>query len=83
MYGEIAQHIITGKSDEYICERINYYIQIFGKERYYLEIQEHPDRPMQANINETIIRLSKRMDMRLLLQIIVSISHRMMHEYKI
>ena len=60
MYGEIAQHIITGKSDEYICERINYYIQIFGKERYYLEIQEHPDRPMQANINETIIRLSKK-----------------------
>lgn len=60
MYGEIAQHIITGKSDEYICERINYYIQIFGKERYYLEIQEHPDRPMQANINETLIRLSKK-----------------------
>ena len=59
MYGEISQHIITGKSDEYICERINYYISLFGKDRYYLELQEHPDRPMQAQINENILRLSK------------------------
>lgn len=59
MYGEISQHIITGKSDEYICERINYYTSLFGKDRYYLELQEHPDRPMQAQINENILRLSK------------------------
>jgi DNA polymerase-3 subunit alpha len=59
MYGEISQHIITGKSDTYICERIEYYISIFGKEKFYLELQEHPDRPMQANINETILSLSK------------------------
>ena len=60
MYGEISQHIITGKSDVYICERIEYYIQLFGNERFYLELQEHPDRPMQATINETILRLSKK-----------------------
>lgn len=59
MYGEISQHIITGKSDEYICERIGYYTSLFGKDRYYLELQEHPDRPMQAQINENILRLSK------------------------
>ncbi len=59
MYGEIAQHIITGKSDSYICERIDYYIRIFGTDSYYLELQEHPDRPMQASINETILRLSR------------------------
>ncbi len=59
MYGEIAQHIITGKWDDYIRERIEYYRWVFGSERYYLEIQEHPDRPMQASINETIIRLSR------------------------
>ncbi len=59
MYGEISQHIITGKPDEYICERIEYYASLFGKERYYLELQEHPDRPMQAQINESILRLSK------------------------
>ena len=60
MYGEISQHIITGKGDDYIRERIEYYIGIFGKDGYYLELQEHPDRPMQASINETILRLSKQ-----------------------
>ena len=59
MYGEIGQHIITGKSDAYICERIEYYIGIFGADGYYLELQEHPDRAMQASINETILRLSR------------------------
>ncbi len=60
MYGEISQHIITGKSDEFLSERIEYYIWLFWKDRYYLELQEHPDRPMQANINETILRLAKK-----------------------
>lgn len=59
MYGEISQHIITGKSDEYICERIEHYRRLFGEDRYYLELQEHSDRPMQASINETILRLSR------------------------
>lgn len=59
MYGEISQHIITGKWDAYICERIEYYQTLFGRDRYYLELQEHPDRPMQASINETMLRLSK------------------------
>jgi DNA polymerase-3 subunit alpha len=60
MYGEIGQHIITGKSDVYIRERIEYYIGIFGSDRYYLELQEHPDRAMQASINETILRISRQ-----------------------
>lgn len=59
MYGEIGQHIITGKDDDYIIERIEYYKKIFGKEYFFLEIQEHPDRPAQAKINEAILRISK------------------------
>lgn len=59
MYGEISQHIITGKDDNYIIERIEYYRSIFGTSHFFLEIQEHPDRPMQSKINETILRLSK------------------------
>jgi DNA polymerase III subunit alpha len=59
MYGEISQHIITGKDDAFIIERIEYYRSLFGAPHYFLEIQEHPDRPMQAKINETILRLSK------------------------
>ncbi len=59
MYGEIGQNIITGKDDSYICERIEYYQKLFWKWNYYLEIEEHPDKPMQPKINETILRLSK------------------------
>jgi DNA polymerase III subunit alpha len=59
MYGEIGQHIITGKEESYICTRIEYYRTLFGRENYYLEIEEHPDRPMQPKINETILRLAK------------------------
>lgn len=60
MYGEIGQMIITGKDESYICERIEYYRNLFGKENYFLEIEEHPDKPMQPKINETIIALSKK-----------------------
>lgn len=59
MYGEIWQHIITGKTDEFICQRIDFYEDIFWKDGFFLEMQEHPDRPMQAKINETILRLAR------------------------
>lgn len=59
MYGEIGQCIITGRDDEYIVERIEYYRKILGGENFFLEIQEHPDRPMQPKINDTIIRIAK------------------------
>lgn len=59
MYGEIGQHIITGKSDDFIRERIEYYQSLFWKEKYFLEIEEHLDKPMQSKINETILRLAK------------------------
>jgi DNA polymerase-3 subunit alpha len=58
-YGEIPQHIITGKDDGFIRSRIEYYQGIFGKQNFFLEIQEHPDQAIQAKINETILHLSK------------------------
>ncbi|MDP2104015.1 MAG: DNA polymerase III subunit alpha, partial [Candidatus Gracilibacteria bacterium] len=57
--GEIPQHITTGKSDEYIRQRIAYYEGLFGKDDFYLELQEHPDRGNQPKINDSLIRLSK------------------------
>ena len=60
LYGEIAQMISTGREDSLICERIEYYRRLFGPDHYYLEIEEHPDKPLQSNINDTIIRLSKK-----------------------
>jgi DNA polymerase III subunit alpha len=60
LYGEIAQMISTGREESLICERIEYYRRIFGQDQYYLEIEEHPDKPLQGNINNTIIALSKK-----------------------
>ena len=60
LYGEIAQMISTGREESLICERIEYYRGLFGPDHYYLEIEEHPDKPLQSNINDTIIRLSKK-----------------------
>ena len=60
LYGEIGQMIITGKDEKALCERIEYYQRIFGKEHYFLELQEHPDRSMQPKINEMILSLAKK-----------------------
>ncbi|MFA6090947.1 MAG: DNA polymerase III subunit alpha [Candidatus Gracilibacteria bacterium] len=57
--GEIPQHITTGKSEEYIRSRIAYYEGIFGKEDFYLELQEHPDRGNQPKINDYLVKLSR------------------------
>lgn len=57
---EIAQHIITWKSEDYIVSRIEFYQGIFWADDFYLEIQEHPDRPSQSKVNEYIINLSKK-----------------------
>lgn len=52
--------ISTGREESLICERIEYYRRLFGSGHYYLEIEEHPDKPLQGNINNTIIALSKK-----------------------
>lgn len=60
MYGDIAQMITQGKTDDEIVERIHFYQNLFGEENYFLEIQEHPDRPLQPKINDTIVRICKK-----------------------
>lgn len=57
---EIAQHIITWKSEDYIVSRIEYYKSLFWADDFYLEIQEHPDRPSQAKVNEYLLAISKK-----------------------
>ena len=57
--GEISQHITTGQEESYMIEKIEAYKKIFGED-YYLEIQEHPDRGNQSNINQQLIHLGKK-----------------------
>jgi len=35
---ELAQHIVSGKDDTFLLERIAYYQRVFGKDNYFLEI---------------------------------------------
>ena len=44
---ELAQHVVSGRDNAYLLERISHYQRIFGKENYFLEIGEHPDRGSQ------------------------------------
>ena len=56
---ELAQHIVSGKDNAFLLERIAYYQKIFGKENYFLEIGEHPDRGSQGAYNQRLVELSK------------------------
>lgn len=57
--GEISQHVTTGKSTEFIMERIGFYRELFGEENFYLEIIEHPDRGAQTKINDALVKISR------------------------
>jgi len=56
---ELAQHIVSGKDDTFLLERIAYYQRVFGKDNYFLEIWEHPDRWSQWAYNQRLVTLSK------------------------
>jgi DNA polymerase III subunit alpha len=56
---ELAQHVVSGKDNNFLLERITYYQKIFGKENYFLEIGEHPDRGSQGAYNQKLVELSK------------------------
>lgn len=57
---EMAQHVVSGRDDTFILERITYYQRVFGKENYFLEIGEHPDRGSQGAYNQRLVELSKK-----------------------
>jgi DNA polymerase III alpha subunit len=58
--GEIAQHVITGKDENFIRERLDFYENLYGKGNFYLEIQEHADRGTESKINQAFVDLSKK-----------------------
>lgn len=56
---ELAQHVVSGKDNTFLLDRIKYYQNVFGKDHYYLEIGEHPDRGSQGAYNQKLVELSK------------------------
>ncbi|MBU4455147.1 DNA polymerase III subunit alpha, partial [Patescibacteria group bacterium] len=56
--GEIPRLIVAGKMDK-AKKRISEYQELFGKENFYLELQDHPNLEHQAEVNKKLIQLSK------------------------
>ncbi|MFH1661894.1 MAG: DNA polymerase III subunit alpha [Candidatus Falkowbacteria bacterium] len=59
--GEIPRLIVAGKLDK-AKKRIKEYQELFGKDDFYLEIQDHPNLEHQDAINKKLIELSREMD---------------------
>jgi len=59
VFGEIPQLILKNKP-EATLKMIAEYQEIFGKENFYLELQDHPELPEQRIINQGLIKLSEK-----------------------
>ena len=59
MAGEIPRMILAGKLDK-AEKAINEFQEIFGKDNFYLELQDHSSLEGQDEINEALIKLSKK-----------------------
>jgi len=58
LYGELASYIING-DDKAAKEMIDRYQRLFGKDDFFLEVQNHHSLPRQAMVNEKIFSLSR------------------------
>ncbi len=63
---EVADAFRSG-SEEKMKKIITDYVGIFGKENYYIELQDHPEIKDQINFNESLIKISKEMNLPLIL----------------
>lgn len=55
--GQVAQAILRGKDPEPI---IRDYLEIFGTEHFFLELQHHPNLPEQKIVNDALISLARK-----------------------
>ncbi len=61
--GEIAQHILAG-ADQAALESVGAFSEIFGKDRFYLEVMEHGI-PDQRRVNQGLLRIRGRTGLQL------------------
>jgi len=58
LHGEVPRTILSGNIEQ--AEKIaKEYLEIFGEDHFYLELQHHPTLPDQAIVNEALIKISK------------------------
>ncbi|MBI3255707.1 MAG: DNA polymerase III subunit alpha [Candidatus Andersenbacteria bacterium] len=57
--GDISKAIIEKREDD--AEKlIEWHLNLFGRDRFYLEVQHHPHLTEQIQLNEALIKLSKK-----------------------
>ncbi|MGD0976671.1 MAG: DNA polymerase III subunit alpha, partial [Minisyncoccia bacterium] len=59
--GEVAKAVLSGQTQR-AKNIIASYQEIFGKENFYLEIQDHPNFPEQKLANDSVIKLARELD---------------------
>lgn len=62
LQGHLPRAILSGQADE-PENVIKNCIEIFGKENYFLEVQDHPLNEEQAIVNEAVVKLAKKFDL--------------------
>ncbi len=60
--GEIPSLIMQGREDD-ARNLLNWYLDVFGKDRFYLELQQH-DIPELATVNNWLVEIGKKDDVR-------------------
>ncbi|MDD5291113.1 MAG: DNA polymerase III subunit alpha [Patescibacteria group bacterium] len=58
--GEIPHLILSGKPEK-ARQRIEEYNELFGQDNFYLELQDHPNLPGQAEVNKKLIEFSREL----------------------
>ncbi|MCX6740727.1 MAG: DNA polymerase III subunit alpha [Candidatus Parcubacteria bacterium] len=58
--GEIPNAILTYKDLEKAEAVLQKYLNIFGRENFFLELQSHPNMPVQKQVNEKLLELARK-----------------------
>lgn len=61
---DISRAIVERRPDD-ARRLIEWHIGIFGKDRFYMEVQDHPGIPEQGRLNQAVIGLAKEYDLSL------------------
>ena len=60
LQGQLSSLLREGKENE--AEKVaREYGELFGKDHYYIELQKHPHIPLQDEINEKLVKLSRKL----------------------
>lgn len=64
LHGEIPKLLTVGKYDQ-AKDACQFYIDCFGKENFFLELQHHPELPDQIKANQEMMKLAKDLDLKI------------------